>query len=236
MNRFTALFAGVFMMLLISACVYFFWLQQMRILDQLCAQKDWFKCHAAVPSDISLYWPLGNKLALTPRLENYFSDLAGSKNSYPAFPPSLPAAIAIGKAAKLHENRFQFPHIAEAYTRCAVGIHRDCSRKALSELKLSVTDQATRKIIAVENLEALSLGLRDLSELYSKHQKFLIAEKAAKESIDVGTQAIAMASADPVVADRLHSEVLLGYAAHIKLLRMQKRDKEADQETLMLQP
>ncbi len=235
MNRFGALLAGVIMILLVLACAYFFWLQQMRNFDQLCADKDWFKCHAAVSSDITLDWPPGNKLALTQRLENYFSDLAGSKNSHAAFPPSLPAAMAIGKAAKLHQNQFQLPHIAEAYRRCAVGIHRDCSRKALSELKLSISDQAIRKTTAIDNLEALSLSLRDLADLYSNHHKFLIAEKAAKESIDVGTQAIALASADPIVADRLHSEVLLEYAAHIKLLRMQKRDQEADQETLLLQ-
>mgnify|MGYP000311000025 CR=1 FL=1 len=236
MNRLGAMLAAVIMMLLVLACAYLFWLQQMRNFDQLCAEKDWFKCTAAVPTDLTLYWPPGNKLILTQRLQSYFSELAGTRSSgAPQLESSLQAASAIAKVSKLYEERLHLPHLAEAYIRCAVGNYRECTSRALADLKLSIKDQAVKKTIAVENLEALSSGLRALSELYSRHNKFLIAEKAAKESIDVGTQALALASGDQDVSDRLHSQLMLEYAAHIKLLRMQNRDKEADQETLLLQ-
>lgn len=228
-----ALFASLFL----AIC----WNELESRLDALCASKNWAECAAAVAGDFTLRWPFVATARALPGvaqgaaqraeeeapavvLQNYFLELAGRRAE--ASQLASPAAVAlIVDRAKFYEYQWHFAHLSEAYVRCAVSLYRKRAKAALASVKLD-------KQAAAESLEALAKGLRHLAELYQRHGKYLIAEKALKECTDVATQGFALA--DRGSSERFRAELLVDYGAHIKILNDLGRTPEAEHESKLL--
>lgn len=223
--------------LLVSLCLSIYWNELERRIDVLCASKGWSECAAAVPGDISLRWPFVDSsgsaqgLSQGPEqgapatlLQNYFLELAGAHTEQSQTPSATAIAVIVDRA-KFYEYQWHFSHLSEAYGRCAVGLYRKRAKAALANV-------GNNKQAAAESLESLANSLRHLAELYQRHGKYLIAEKALKESIDVATQGFALA--DQKSAERLRAELLVDYGAHIKILNDLGRTPEAERESKLL--
>lgn len=239
----SGIFAFLFVAIIAIVFSYFLWLENVRKLDALCAEKNWYACASASDGDFALKLNFeGFKQDPALCMRNYFSELAGTTNQFPVSPGLVVVdekeekrlASFILKRAKFYEYQVNLPHLAEAYMRCGVGLQRDQCRRSLADLKNSSTKQGQFKHLAAVNMEQLALALRALSDLYANNNKFLIAERAASESIDLTGQAMLLAGDDTDLNERLHSQQLLARAAHIKLLRMQNQNDKADKETLLL--
>ena len=226
--------------MLASLCLLVYWNELERRLDGLCASKSWAECAPLVAGDISLHWPF-----VAPRVEqravpgavqeleqsapaillqSYFLELAGGHRELSQSPSAAAIALIVDRA-KLYEYQWHFAHLSEAYIRCAVGLYRKRAKAALATV-------STDKQAAAESLEALANGLRHLAELYRRHGKYLIAEKALRESIDVATQGFALA--DQKSSERFRAEILVDYGAHIKILNDLGRTPEAERESKLL--
>jgi hypothetical protein len=234
---------GCALFVFLSLLIY--WNELERRLDDLCASKNWAECAAAVAGDLSLRWPF---VATTPAvsglsqdgaqgapqrveaeappllLQNYFLELAG-RHAEVSPPPSLAAVALIVERAKFYEYQWHFAHLSEAYVRCAVSLYRKRAKVALASVN-------SDKQAAAESLEALAKGLHHLAELYQRHGKYLIAEKALKECIDVGTQGFTLA--DRSSSERFRAQLLVDYGAHIKILNDLGRTPEAERESKLL--
>lgn len=224
--------------LLASLSLLIYWNELERRIDALCASKSWSECAPLVASDISLRWPFANPQEASPGadqlgaavlLQNYFMELAGGHTEQSQLPATAAVALIVDRA-KFYEYQWHFSHLSEAYVRCAVGLYRKRAKAALAKLPLATL--STEKQAAAESLEALATGLRHLAELYQRHGKYLIAEKALKESIDVATQGFALA--DQKSSERFRAELLVDYGAHIKILNDLGRTPEAEHESKLL--
>lgn len=224
-----ALLVGLVFISLLLLGVFAWWSELERRLDVFCGSKNWAECSRLVASDISLQWPF----VASPRpdqagppslLQNYFLELTGGRTEQSQLPTAEATAI-IADRAKFYEYQWHLSHLSEAYIRCAVGLYRRRAKVAL----LAVD---TEKQAAAESLEALAKSLRQLAELYQRHGKFLIAERALKECIDVATQGFALA--DQKSAERFRAELLVDYGAHIKILNDLGRTPEAERESKLL--
>jgi hypothetical protein len=219
--------------LLASLSLLIYWNELERRIDVLCASKSWAECAPLVAGDISLRWPLiasqgADQVGPAPLLQNYFMELAGGhaeQSNQSSEAPAAEAVALIVDRAKFYEYQWHFSHLSEAYGRCAVGLYRKRAKAALATV-------STDKQAAAVSLEALANGLRHLAELYQRHGKYLIAEKALKESIDVATQGFALA--DQKSAERFRAELLVDYGAHIKILNDLGRAAEAEHESKLL--
>jgi tetratricopeptide (TPR) repeat protein len=222
---------------LVTLSLLFYWNDLEKRLDAFCVSKAWAECAATVPGDISLHWPFvdssGSAQGLSQGaeqgapatlLQNYFLDLSGARTEQSQTPSAAAVAVIVDRA-KFYEYQWHFSHLSEAYGRCAVGLYRKRAKAALANL-------GSNKQAAAESLESLANSLRHLAELYQRHGKYLIAEKALKESIDVATQAFALA--DQKSAERLRAELLVDYGAHIKILNDLGRTPEAERESKLL--
>lgn len=238
-------FVSLILAMLIAVCcaalgalsLLVYWNDLEKRLDAFCDSKAWVECAAAVPADISLHWPFvassGSAQGLSQGaeqgapatlLQNYFLELAGTRTEQSQSPSAAAVAVIVDRA-KLYEYQLHFSHLSEAYGRCAVGLYRKRAKAALANVGSS-------KQVAAESLESLANSLRHLAELYQRHGKYLIAEKALKESIDVATQGFALA--DQKSAERLRAELLVDYGAHIKILNDLGRTPEAERESKLL--
>lgn len=224
-----------------SLSLLIYWNELEGRLDAFCASKNWAECAAAVAGDFSLGWPFVATASAVPGaspgaaqrteeeaparlLQNYFLELAGRHSGVPQLPS--PAALAlIVDRAKFYEYQWHFAHLSEAYVRCAVSLYRKRAKVALASVN-------SDKQAAAESLEALAKGLHHLAELYQRHGKYLIAEKALKECIDVGTQGFTLA--DRSSSERFRAQLLVDYGAHIKILNDLGRTPEAERESKLL--
>ncbi len=231
--RWKAALLTVLVAVAVGALTIFSWLQMQKTLDGLCATKNWVGCIRLISCDFSLGLPLagGMPAALT-AMRNYFLELARQK-TVAQEPDSAVAGMLMRKAREC-EYKWNLPHLAEAYMRCSCGQYRLLAKDALLALKepAGAIEQLPMKKNAAEKLSALAVALRNLAELYRNHGKLFIAERALKESVDVATSALTQA--DESTHERMHSELLVDYAAHIKVLRELGRNDQADRETLLL--
>ncbi len=233
----SALIIALIGVLLASLTLLLYWNELERRTDALCASKSWSECAPLVASDFSLRWPFvdssGSAQGLSQGaeqgapatlLQNYFLDLSDGHTEQSQL-PAASAVVVIVDRAKFYEYQWHFSHLSEAYWRCAVGLYRKRAKAALANV-------GSNKQAAAESLESLANSLRHLAELYQRHGKYLIAEKALKESIDVATQGFALA--DQKSAERLRAELLVDYGAHIKILNDLGRTPEAERESKLL--
>lgn len=233
----SVLIIALFVTLLASLTLVICWNELERRADVLCASKSWSECAPLVASDFSLRWPFVDSSGSAQRLsqgaeqgapaillQNYFLELAGTRTEQSQAPSAAAVAAIVGRA-KFYEHQWHFSHLSEAYGRCAVGLYRKRAKAALANV-------GSNKQAAAESLESLANSLRHLAELYQRHGKYLIAEKALKESIDVATQGFALA--DQKSAERLRAELLVDYGAHIKILNELGRTPEAERESKLL--
>ena len=219
--------------LLASLSLLLYWNELERRTDALCASKSWSECAPLVASDFSLRWPfvnsqeassVANQPGAAVLLQNYFLELSDGHTEQSQTASAAAVAVIVDRA-KFYEYQWHFSHLSEAYGRCAVGLYRKRAKAALANV-------GSNKQAAAESLESLANSLRHLAELYQRHGKYLIAEKALKESIDVATQGFALA--DQKSAERLRAELLVDYGAHIKILNDLGRTPEAEHESKLL--
>lgn len=228
-----ALLVGLVFVSLLLLCAFAWWSDLERRLDVFCGSKNWAECSRLVASDITLQRPFvasqrPDQDGPATLLQNYFLELTGGHTQQRLPLKAVPTAEAtalIADRAKFYEYQWHLSHLSEAYIRCAVGLYRTRAKAAL----LSVD---TDKQAAAEGLEALAKSLRQLAELYQRHGKYLIAERALKECIDVATQGFALA--DQKSAERFRAELLVDYGAHIKILNDLGRTPEAEHESKLL--
>lgn len=223
---------AVLVALVVSAAAIFGWMQFQKTLDELCLDKNWVGCVRLISCDVTLGLPFaGGSGSAHAAMRNYFLELA--KQQTTVLNPDIATANLLMARAHDFEYRWQLPHLSEAYIRCACGIYRELTRDALLALKESAPgEQVKRKSEAAEKLSALARSLRTLGEFYHNHDKLFIAERAFKESVDIATSALTQA--DESTHERMHSELLVAYAAHIKALRELGRNDQADRETQLL--